>query len=239
MTRNKKGLLGLTAAGLVLVFATVLGVFAPNPDTADTRDLSVEQGAQLEAIDLKISDSMAPSAQSALSCNDPAITYVDNQVGTAIIALTPNANPPIDSSNGGFICLKNTGTAAATITNSFVNVTNLETGCTGNEGSFDATCGGGLAGEIADDVTALIGLNRSVTPHLCNSTPTAETIGGIVTRGPFAFTVPLVIAPGASQCVSLDVRYGPTFSPGGLTATEAQENQTDKVTWRWRFGAAT
>lgn len=210
-------LLSVIALGGLVTLMGAAGIFAVFTDRATTGTNTVSSGERPASADLKI----ASTAQSITDCQ----TFQDN-LTTGLYTAT--GAQPGTSFGAKAICLKNAGSATLNLSTTAVDLTDSETGCTGDEqAAGDATCGSGV-GELSPllfvDVLALDCSTGSGPP------PTSKTLAALG-GSPISLGS---LASGAQVCVRVEVRY-----PGSTPDAETQKAQSDSVTWRFAFDGTT
>jgi len=221
MARGRPLLKTIMALGCVVSLAGATGVFAVFTDRATTGTNSFESADRARAADLQLAEAEpAGPGESALVCG----TFVDDLVTGVLSATDISAN---GSRAGQYLCLRNAGSAAVDVTTSVFDVLDSDSGCTGDEGVVDATCGGDAAGELAQYLVVV------------QSRLSCADGGFVENAGPASFDsmvdTPLPgfsLAPDETACFYFVVSY---------PADEAQalESQSDTVTWRFAFDGST
>jgi len=203
------------------VLVTVLGgtgVFASFTDTAQGGVNSVGSGARPSAADLQIAT--ATVSGSVVTCG----AFSDN-TSTAQFTLT-NVQPTTPTAKT-YICLRNVGSGALTLSMTAPSLRDLDTSCTGDEAAAgDTTCGNNGQGELSDVI--------AVGSSTVDCRDIATILGGTGDLLSRINAIPAevaadVLAAGATSCVELSVRYV------GSSETEIQVAQSDTVTWNFLF----
>lgn len=212
--RRQPLLTTIMALGCVVTLAGVTGVFAVFTDRATTGSNSFESQDLAQAADLQIAD--GTPAGGPISCG----SYVDD-LATGVLAMSDVA-----ASGGGgstsWICLRNVGSATVDVRATLEDLIDSDTGCTGDEGAVDASCGGG-SGELGQYLTVL-----EAEVGCADGSPTGShgpqsfmsMVGSPMSLGP--------LAPGASLCLVFNVTYQ-ADEAGALMS------QSDTVTWKFAF----
>ena len=226
---RRQTLVAIMALGAVVTLIGSAGIFAVFSDRATTGTNTVTSGERASAADLQIAS--WPSAPGFLDCG----AYQED-LATGLFDLS-NVQPGFSSTIAGtlptMVCLKNVGTAALLVTGSVIDLTDIETGCTGDEAvAGDATCGVTPGIQTAGELSGV--LQASLKPASCldgSPYPSAAQ--------PFALTTPTPVdlgslGPGDVACIAVIVSY-----PGGTSETLAQIAQSDQVTWRFAFDGTT
>lgn len=209
-------LLTVISLGAVVSLLGLSGVMAVFTDRAVTGDNSISSGQVAKAADLQLASTVNGAA-----CG----TFNDDLTGP-LNTLTA-AQPGSKSFEG--ICVKNAGSSEVSLSLSAADLTDVEVACTNDESAAgDATCGTG-AGELAqqlstywytaDCATGAVTGGLNYIAQL-NNLPAATDLG--------------TVAAGATSCFKLEVFYGLNRS-----VTSVQVAQSDQVTWKWAFDAAT
>jgi hypothetical protein len=122
------------------------------------------------------------------------------------------------------ICIRNAGTADGVLAFGADELQDIDTGCTGDENTVDASCGGGSVGELSARLIQRIGTNdcRGVPA----TTPTWDRSLAQFAASPVVLTTRLM--KGKQLCAHLVMRYEPT-------AASAVGAQSDRATWRYAF----
>jgi len=221
MNRPRRPLLtSIAALGGVITLASTTGVFATFSDrsTTGTNTFATKDLPRAAALQIATGSATTGSIWS-ISCG----TYSDD-LQTGLITLsdvTPN-----QATDSGFVCLKNAGSATVDLTTSVIDVTDLDTDCTGDEATVDSTCG--------IDETIQAPQAGELSP-LITLTMTAADCSDVNQGGRGLGALPDVtdvsvasMAPGDVLCVGFTSRYFPTDA-------QAQAAQSDTATWRFAF----
>lgn len=225
---NRKKSISLLVVGVIMTFATLLGVFAAQSDSASTGTLEVNSSSLTSSVDLKIADQVISTA--ATDCSSiSAATYIENQTVQPLVF--SNADPGDDLVR--YVCVKNTGAESANINLDLFAATNTDTACTGDELTFDAASCGTGAGELGPLLNVdVFRMGSAATDNVgCDeliSLSGATYSGGIVNQTGNAIGS---IGAGEYACYRIDVDY-PSI---GTSGDEEQEAQSDRVTWKFRF----
>lgn len=226
--------LALLALGAVLISGLV-ATLAPLTDSTETGTNSVEAAQQGVVRDLKIATGVG--ASSTANCAVIAGPYIDNQsAATPVIAIT--GGTPTTTYQRVHLCLKNVGSETATITTADIfDLTDVDTGCTGDEPDVDATCGSGDSGELASEVRTQFFIDQSglgdANAPCGGSAQTLFQQDGIANATLTGSGSGATLPAGHTACVEMYARYDSALTTPG----ERTENQTDKVTFRVRFNA--
>jgi hypothetical protein len=216
----RRPLLATVAAfGCVITLAGTTGVFAVFTDRATTGENSWATRSLPHAADLQLANgSVEVGTTWIVTCG----TYVDD-LESGLLTMSNAA--PGDSYNADFLCVKNAGSQTVDVTTSAIDVSDLDTACTGDEAAVDESCGTDTSD--VPQVGELSALVR-VGMHVADC---ADANQGGSSLGPLAdVTAESVdsLAPGEVTCVRFDTTYDPTES-------QAMAAQSDTVTWRFAF----
>jgi hypothetical protein len=205
------------ALGAVVAFMGATGIFAVFTDRATTGTNTVASGTRPRAADLKI----GTAAEGSFDCQ----TFTDD-LTTGIVSMS-NAQPGDRSQE--YLCLQNAGASSLSVAMRAIDLTDSETGCTGDEqAAGDTTCGTGV-GELgnvlyvyANRIPCAGGVgDPGVNDWLRNIAGTASLALGSIASGDHA-------------CFLLEVAY-----PGNTPDNNAQLAQSDTATWRFAFDGTT
>ncbi len=221
MNRPRRPLLtSIAALGAVITLASTTGVFAVFSDSATTGTNTFATKDLPRAAELQIATGSAATGSSwSIACG----TYTDD-LQTGLISLS-NVTPN-QAADSGFVCLKNAGSATVDLTTSVIDLTDLDTDCTGDEGGVDSTCGidETLQAPQAGELSPLITLTMTIAD--CSDVNQAGRGLGALPDVSGASVASM--APGDVLCVGFTSRYFPTDA-------QAQAAQSDTATWRFAF----
>lgn len=206
---------------VTLVGVSVTGVIAPATDQATTQPNGAGTGAVAVAT---VGLQLAPS--DGASCG-PFSDDLSSGLHAAS-NLQPEDGSGVGTTTASF-CIKNVGTAPATVAVSALELSDVELDCTGDEATLDATCGGGGPGELGPHLSVeFLSVACDVTPGGWASPRVALTslAGAPIQIGPGPFP------PGGVGCFQARVTYQPA-SPDAATAA-----QSDQTTWKYAFDGA-
>jgi predicted ribosomally synthesized peptide with SipW-like signal peptide len=206
------------ALGCVLSLAGATGVFAVFTDRATTGDHSVESADVGQMADLQLA--IATPSGGGFTCG----TFSEDLV-TATLTAT-DVPHTFGGGSSPWMCLRNVGAASVGVTASVLDLTDIDTSCTGDESDVDATCGE-AAGELSEHLTVV----DSVWD--CGDSSIIHT--GLVTPIDAMVTTPsdlVTLAANATVCVRMNMTYS-------ATPADAVIAQSDTVTWRFAFDGAT
>lgn len=221
--------------GVIVTLVSGTGLFAVFSDRATTGSNDVSSGPLGHAADLKLAAAEIGDANLD-GINDVVCGTFEDDLATGFYSLTDLQ--PANDEYAQALCLRNDGSAGVTLTISAIDMTDSDTGCTGDEAAYgDTTCGelGGASqqGELSPLITVgVIVLNCTTNGYLGESTGNLASLAAT----PIAIEVGLAgevqLMPGATACYSLRLRY-----PASTPATDVQLAQSDTVTWRFAFDA--
>lgn len=212
-------LTSIAALGGVITLASTTGVFAVFTDRATTGTNTFATKDLQRAAELKIAPGTTNIGTTwTVDCG----TYTDD-LESGLMTLTDAA--PGAGFGTDFICIKNAGSQTVDVMASTIDVSDLDTGCTGDEEAVDTTCG-------IDETTSLpqqgelSPLVRVRMAHVdcSDANHGGDDVGPVPTVSAGVAT----LGPGGTVCVRFDISYDPT---------EAQANtaQSDTLTWRFAF----
>ena len=203
-------LLTIMALGAVVSLSAVSGVFAIFTDRATTGTNSASSRAEAASADLQI----APATFDAggVRCGE-----YDEDLSTGIITAT-DVYAGVPSADGN-LCLKNVGSRPLDLSASVIDLVDTDTGCTGDEGSIDLSCGGDAAGELSPQLRVIFLTGCASLSVVDNSRI------GTMTSTPLTLSD---LAPDAVACFQVRV----DVVPEGDSVTRAQ---SDTATWRFAF----
>lgn len=211
-------LLSMVILGGVVTAVAGTGTFAPFTDRATTGTNAVASGTRPKAADLKI---ISPGV--SVDCTPAPAPYVDDST-TATATLT-DAQP--GSRQTLYVCLKNAGASALTISQTTTGVVEIDNACTGDEASVDQTCGGDAAGELGSVVF------WESTRYDCTSGGGPLPLSGNTLAAPTPVSLG-TLAPNEVGCYITIAEY-----TQNRPAEDVQRAQSDTVTWKYTFDATT
>lgn len=210
-------LVSMMVMGAVVTLLMGAGTFAVFTDRATTGQNSAESKALPRAADIQLAFNVSGSA----ACSDAA--YVEE-----------NASPTVSMSNvepgsrsDTRFCVKNVGSAALDLTTTVIDVSDVDTACTGDEGAVDTTCGADGQGELGSVLT----FYPSWFP--CEGGVGTSGYGGFLSSPQPPVSLGS-LAAGEIRCGVVEVSYGlnrPT--------NDQLRAQSDTVTWRFAFDGST
>lgn len=224
MTRTRRPLLtSIAALGGVITLASTTGVFAVFTDRATTGTNTFATKGLPKSAELKIATgtiTVTDTGSWTVGCG----TYADD-LSTGLVTMSDAA--PGDGFATDFVCVKNAGSQTVDVTTSTIDVTDLDTDCTGDEAAVDATCGVDAVGSPqAGELSPLIKV--SMVTASCTDANQGGSLIGVVSS---LSDVPVrSLAPGEEVCVKYGVDYNPTEA-------QAEVAQSDTATWRFAFDA--
>jgi hypothetical protein len=221
--KRRRVLLAIAGLGSVVTLLGLAGLIAPFTDRATTGANSIESGARAREVDLQLASDLG-GGQCSLFSDD---------LTTGLISAS-NVQPATVGS-GARACLRNAGSSTASVTFTALDVSDVDTACTGDEAVIDTSCGNGGAGELSSQ------LSVGFEPINCNdgqpqavfaesrldllattSSPLLRSDGSAV-----------ALAPGEVACFEARWVYFPA------TTDDATVSQTDLATWRFVFDGTT
>jgi hypothetical protein len=211
------------ALGLVITAMSFTGIFAVFTDRATTGTNHVDSGTQARVVDIQLATSANGDCTDAVFSEDLATGIID------VSDIQPGDGPQVQ-----YLCLRNVGTAHVTYSVSAIDLTDTETGCTGDEAEVgDPTCGtaGAGDGELGDVLIA------NVVPIDCDT----QDIAGIVIAQTLSTLdeTPVELTGGsAGEVVCLRVAATMPQAGGDVTSDALQLAQSDQVEWRYAFDAS-
>ena len=211
-------LVTLVVLGSLVCLVGGTGLFAALTDSARTGTNSVESADLAASADIQIATA-TPGAP--VTCG----TWQENLTTAFITVSDLEADGLVKSQS--YFCLRNVGSQTVSVVGLANELTEVDTGCSGDEVIYDPTsCGGNAAGELAQNLmVAYVTLNCA----------TGGGSGGNINLQTNATTGQSVgpdLAPGAIGCYSTWIWY-----PNTTAATAIQAAQSDTVTWRYEFFA--
>lgn len=215
-------LLTVTALGLVVCLVGSTGLFAALTDTALTGPSTVTAPGLAASADIQL-------AMDEGTSGNPSCGAFSDDLTTPLFQFT--ASPP--SNNQGYIvCVKNVGSQAlSSLTLRADDLVDTEDACTGDEAlNGDTDCGGGGTGELSAVLDVHAGWDACPYGMWNNNTPTT-TLADLESTPLTLSSLPV----GATVCVMIFVGY----PAAGVSPEAIQRAQSDTVTWRFRFDAAT
>lgn len=217
-TKRRPLVAAIVALGGVITLAGTTGVFAVFTDRATTGTNTIATKQLPRAAELQIAPGTAGSNWS-ITCG----TYSDD-LQTGVISMSDVTPNQVGDSD--YVCLKNAGSATVDLTTSAIDLTDLDTDCTGDESTVDTTCGVDetTSAPQAGELSPLITLSLTVA-DCSDVNQGGHGLGALPDLTSLSVTT---MAPGDVVCVGFTSRYLPTDA-------EAQTAQSDTVTWRFAF----
>lgn len=211
----------IAALGGVITLAGTTGVFADFTDRATTGQNSFATKGLPHAADLVIAPGTVTVGETAwtVDCG----TYVDD-LATGLVTMS-NAVPG-DGFATDFVCVKNAGSQTVDVTSSAIDVIDQDTGCTGDEGAVDTTCGVDQTTSLPQSGELSPLLRVALVKADCNDANQGGSVVGTVADTTDATVATL--APGEVKCVKFSVDYA-------ANQVQAQTAQSDSATWRFAF----
>jgi hypothetical protein len=211
---ERRPAMAVMALGAVVTLLGGTGIFAAFSDRAKTGTSSVESGALPHAADLQI------GSYSSGTCGD----FVEDLTTDLLFATDVQEGYGVSIP----LCLKSVGSADVTLSMTVIDLTDSETGCTGDEGEAgDTTCGSGV-GELSSALS--VGVFRFDCGTGSGTTADRDWLNASTTKN-FALGP---LQPGEVACVAADVAYG-----RNVPELTQQVAQSDRATWRFAFDGAT
>jgi hypothetical protein len=218
--KRRRVLLAIAGLGSVVTLLGLAGLIAPFTDRATTGANSIESGARAKEVDLQL----APYAP-ATSCGPFA-----DDLATGVISAS-NVQPgegtgPGSGGTAGRACVKNAGSSTVSVAFTALDVSDVDTACTGDEAAVDTSCGNGGAGELSPQLyVGFDVIDIATTLSLGSAT---SRLGLLATT-----SAPLVeLAPGQVALLNAYWSYSPA------TADDPAIAQSDQATWRFAFDGA-
>lgn len=211
---ERRSAMAVMALGAVVTLLGGTGIFAVFSDRATTGTNSVESGALPRAADVQI----------ALYSSGECQTFSEDLTTGLFDASGVQEGYGVSSP----LCVKSVGSADVALSMTVIDLTDSETGCTGDEAAAgDATCGSGV-GELSSALS--VGVFRFDCETGAGSIPERDWLNASTTKnvalGP--------VQPGEVACVAADVGYG-----HNVPELTQQVAQSDRATWRFAFDGAT
>jgi hypothetical protein len=217
----RRPLLATVAAfGAVVTLAGTTGVFAVFTDRATTGQNSWATKSLPHAADLQLATSTLDVGTTwVATCG----TFTDD-LESGIVTMSNAA--PGDGFNTDFLCVKNAGSQTVDVKTSAIDVSDVDTACTGDEAAVDESCGSAPAGqpENPGELSPLVKLSL----HVADCADANQGGAGIGVLANLTGATVTSLAPGEVTCVRFDTSYDPTEA-------EAMAAQSDTVTWRFAF----
>jgi hypothetical protein len=204
--------------GVLVTILGTTGVFATFRDQAAGGSNAVTSGSRPSAADLQIAPATASGG--VITCQ----TYVEN---TTTPQFSVGNFQPTSAPVYGYVCLRNNGAGALTLTVAATSLTDVDTSCTGDESAAgDSSCGNNGSGELS---SALVVSAQEVS---CSDSTVISGSGDVLQN---VATRPLGVgaaglAANRFMCVRFETKYLPD-----ATETQIQIAQSDLVTWTFGF----
>jgi hypothetical protein len=211
--KRRRVLLTIAALGSVVTLLGLVGLIAPFTDRATTGPNSIQSGERAREVDLKLATT---------DPNGVCGAFVDD-LTTGVISVS--SVQPSSADTGAGLCFRNAGASPASVSFTALDLSDVDTACTGDEATVDVlSCGSGV-GELSPQLS--VGF---MVDHQCDGQtliyeqrlPVLST-----TSMPFG-----TLAPGQVWCLSPYWSYFPT------TADAPTMAQTDEATWRFAIDGA-
>jgi hypothetical protein len=120
-------------------------------------------------------------------------------------------------------CVRNVGSQTVSLTAMVEEFTDVETGCTGDEGIYDTSCGSDQGGELGDFVTVL---HEQLT---CEPFATDLTESMLLRDNQATLANLGLLGPGQTRC------FAATAFNFGASQIQRQLAQSDRLTWRFAW----
>jgi hypothetical protein len=224
--KRRRVLLTIAGLGSVVALLGLTGLIAPFTDRATTGTNSIESGERAKEVDLQ------------LALFDPSMTpfcgpFTDDLATGLISASNVQPGDSTLGTTGPGVCVKNAGASNASVAITALDVSDVDTACTGDEAAVDTTCGNGGAGELSPHL--VIGFHDAAgfLGGECTAPPPIPGVASPLDVLAATSTQMFALAPGQVACLRSSWAYQPT------TASDAAVAQTDQATWRFAFDGAT
>jgi hypothetical protein len=205
-------LLTLAAVGGLIVLLGGTGLFAALSDTARSGTNSVDSQGLASSSDLQIARSLASDPMAPFACD----AFSDDLASPLI-----TTSGDVDSTAYDY-CVRNVGSRTVSLTVLAEDLVDEETGCTGDESLYDATCGGG-PGELSN-------LVEVVHEQRDCYTSVQIMVGLTLLRDTSITPVSLsTLGPGETKCFSARIVVSQA------TEEQRQAAQSDRLTWRFAW----
>jgi predicted ribosomally synthesized peptide with SipW-like signal peptide len=212
-------LITVMALGAVVTLLGTTGVIAVFSDSADTPANSFETGALAPTADIGV-------AQTDVDGANPCIHEGVFRENFAFSFFSTSGEPGT-TTPGPHICINNAGSGTLALSASTFDVFDSDTGCTGDEGAVDTTCG--LVGGVAQEGELSPLVEQIFLEEECDGGADITSRGDDVAALQGAvFPLDRLIAPNELVCFEIVLAYHPTQSQATIA-------QTDRVEWRLRF----
>jgi len=213
--------------GALITLLGGTGIFAVFSDRATSGTNDVTSGGRGHAADITI-------ATAAVSGGTVVCDTFTDDLATGFFSLT-DLQPSAGDAYRGTFCIKNVGSSPVNLSASTIDLTDVDSACTGDEAAFgDTTCGGDQAGELGGVLTAtIVELDCAAGTYVAQAgpvslaglgSPLGLSVGGIVGR------LSGDLSSGQTACYFVELRY-----PDSTPQLDVQLAQSDTVTWRFAF----
>lgn len=217
--------------GVIVTLVSGTGLFAVFSDRATTGTNDVSSGELAHAADLQVANAQVIN-------NSVACDTFGEDLATGIFSVS-DLQPSAGEEYPAHLCLRNVGSETLQLTVSAIDLADADIACTGDEAaSGDITCGevGGVP--QLGELSTLINVN--ILDLDCGSATYVTESGWSSLAGLSQSPAPFVaasaagtgvpLAPGATGCISLRLRY-----PDSASSVDIQVAQSDQVQWRFAF----
>lgn len=210
-------LITLMALGAVVTLLSTTGVIAVFNDSADTPENSFTTGELAATADIVVGQ--ADAALQTESCDVLGENFD--------LAFFSTGGEPGTNTAGPHICIRNVGSGSVALSVLTFDVADTETGCTGDEGAVDTTCG--VEGGVAQEGELSSVVSQDFFEEDCATGQDIRASGDHVDAlGGSGFSLNRTIAPDEEVCFHVILGYHP--APAAATIA-----QTDELTWKLRF----
>lgn len=210
-------LVSMMVMGAVVTLLMGAGTFAVFTDRATTGQNSAESKALPRAADIQLAFGVSGPAACA------GATYVEDNASPTVSMSNVEPGSRSDTS----FCVKNVGSAALALTATVIDVSDVDTACTGDEGAVDTTCGSNAQGELGEVLT----FYPAWFP--CEGGAGTSSYGGFLSSPEPPVSLGN-LAAGEIRCGVVQVSYGLN-----RPINDQLKAQSDTVTWRFAFDGST
>jgi hypothetical protein len=161
-----------------------------------------------------------PDLQLAMFTNAGCGTFADSLPPI----VTESGVAPGETVSDLTLCLRNVGGDGRALALRATELSDVDPTCTGDEATFDASCGGGDLGELSASLIQHVGID------LCRRSPPIVLLWdrSLASLSTSALVVAARLQKGKLLCVRVALRYQPD-------AAAAAASQSDRATWRYSF----
>lgn len=210
-------LVTLVVLGSLISLIGSTGLFAALTDSATTGTNTVSTGSLPGSADIQLATATTgPSGEFVCGA------YSEN-LSTGFFSAT-DIQPGFANGEVRF-CIRNVGSQTVDTTVSTLNLSDADTGCTGDEATYDTTCGTGV-GELSPFLSlSLITRDCATGAEITGMGTTVYNISVSPVAGP-------TLTAGAEACLGTNFFYSLSVSD-----TNRQTIQSDTATWQFKFDA--